>query len=525
MKHSLAALLGCSALIFCMPLRSAAQAGTLDSTFGNSGLVIIDVNNSDEAYSLAVQPDGKILVAGYTSAGSADFLLLRLNVDGTPDNSFGSGGAVQTDFFQNTDYAEEVLQQPDGKIVLAGRARNNTSSGYDFAAARYLPNGTPDSSFGLNGKVSTPVTMSIDWGYSSALQPDGKLLISGYSSADAILVRYNTDGSLDTSFNGSGIVYSGISSGGTDEGWFVLVQPDGKILTGGRTWDSISNYSAFGIARHHSDGSLDTAFGAGGKVVTNIGSGDDIAYDAALQPDGKVILAGYAAAWNNSSANAALVRYNTDGSLDNTFGNGGMITFPIGANPYAAMHTITLQPDGKIVVGGKSGPTANMDACLVRLLGNGTIDTTFNGFGIVGLPLDASDDAVFATFLQADGKLLAAGMTTVTANAEVDLFVARCLSDLNMGAVDFSAQDNSVYVYPNPVAAEATLAYTLLQDEKISVYVTDALGKIVCTPLGVEMQSAGVHHQPLLLPGELASGTYFIVLSSARGKVSVKFVK
>jgi len=213
---------------------------------------------------------------------------------------------VTTDF-GGSDYGFSVALQPDGKIVVAGYA------GGDFALARYNSDGALDTSFGSGGKVTTDFGGSYHPdGFSVALQPDGKIVVAGYAGGDFALARYNSDGALDTSFGSGGKVTTDF--GGSDAGYSVALQPDGKIVVAG--------YAGldFALARYNSDGALDTSFGTGGKVTTDFSGGRDVGYSVALQPDGKIVVAGYA------GVDFALARYNSDGALDTSFGSGGKVT-------------------------------------------------------------------------------------------------------------------------------------------------------------------------------------------------------
>jgi uncharacterized delta-60 repeat protein len=283
--------------------------GSLDANFSGDGMLTTDFGGYDLGYSVAVQADGKILVAGYTrnySSGSIDFALARYNSDGSLDTSFNGTGKVTTDF-GGADLGACVTVQIDGKILVAGSSNANSNS--DFALTRYNSDGSLDLDFSSDGKVTTDFGND-DWSKSVTVQDDGKILVAGSSSngnQNFALARYNSDGSLDTSFNGNGKVTTDF--GGDDNGFSVTVQADGKILVAGYTITN-GNYD-FALARYNSDGSLDTNFNGDGKVTTDF-SGFDLGNSITLQADGKILVAG-------GSTIFALARYNSDGSLDATF--------------------------------------------------------------------------------------------------------------------------------------------------------------------------------------------------------------
>ncbi len=269
---------------------------------------------------MALQSDGKIIAAGtdfvnFSSEDNSDtdFGLERYNPDGTPDTTFGNGGQVTTDFDGFNDDAFSVLIQADGKIVAVGSAKNPATF-YDFAAVRYLANGTIDTTFGVAGKVRTDFGHAdFDQARSAALQPDGKIVAAGTAmfnnglSEPFAVARYNTNGTLDTTFSSDGKMF--IDFGSFDQtAYSVFLQPDGKIVTAGYP-NTESSDSDFLLARLKTNGSLDRTFGIGGKVRTSFGDLNGGAYGAALQPDGKIVAVGFQATFTNRWSEFALARY------------------------------------------------------------------------------------------------------------------------------------------------------------------------------------------------------------------------
>ncbi|MFN9917280.1 MAG: delta-60 repeat domain-containing protein, partial [Pirellulaceae bacterium] len=220
------------------------------------------------------------------------------------------------------DLGYSVTVQPDGKIVLGGSATIGSTT--DFALVRYNADGSLDNSFGTGGRVTTAIGTDHDLGYSVTVQPDGKIVLGGSatigSTTDFALVRYNADGSLDNSFGTGGMVTTAIGTG-NDFGNSVTLQPDGKIVVGG--WASNGSNNDFALVRYNADGSLDTSFGTGGRVTTAIGTGTDHGRSVTVQPDGKIVVAGVARI--GSTDDFALVRYNADGSLDARFDLAGTL--------------------------------------------------------------------------------------------------------------------------------------------------------------------------------------------------------
>ena len=416
-------------------------AGDLDPSFGNGGKVTttLAASYSPEVVlqtylsGLVLQADGKVVAVGYAAdasrGGSNNMaVLVRYNPDGTLDQGFGSGGVVTTALGVEA-YANAVVQQHDGKLVTAGNVSNGgPPSNDDFLLVRYNLDGSLDTGFGPHtvfgtpGTVETDINNSLDYAKALVLQPDGKLVAAGladsgsnpdfpyYSKADFALARYNADGSLDGSFGVGGKVITDVNSGSLDYLRALVLQPDGKLVAAGLT---ANGKGAFGLVRYNADGSLDETFGVGGKLITNITSNTvDYPEALALQPDGKLVAAGFT---GNGTNGFALVRYNADGSLDTSFGVGGKVTTDIGSSD-ASAHALLLQPNGKLVAAGNS----NGNFALVRYNPDGSLD---GGFGNGGTVTTAFTTGAIVTpialGIQADGKLVAAGTNYVVNDGEL----------------------------------------------------------------------------------------------------------
>lgn len=366
--------------------------GILDPTFGNNGTRITELGGYAEGRALAVQADGKILVAGYAAgANDDDFTLVRYLNNGTLDLSFDSDGIVTTDLGAY-DYGYALTIQDDGKILIAGYSG---SDNIDFALVRYLNDGTLDLSFDSDGIVITDLG-SDDYARAIGVQSDGKIIVAGYSGSDNLdfaLVRYLSDGTLDLSFDSDGIVTTDF--GGEDNGRAVAIQSDGKLLVAG--YAAGVNNDDFALVRYNSDGTPDLSFDSDGQITTDFG-GNDEGHALALQSDGKIVVAGS----TSSGSDFALVRYNSDGGLDNSFDGDGRTTVNLGGNDYG--YAMALQSDERIVVAGSSGS----DFGLARYHNNGALDTAFATNGKTTTDL-GGQDAGNAVALQSDGKIVSAG--------------------------------------------------------------------------------------------------------------------
>ncbi len=322
------------------------------------------------------------------------------------------------------DVAQAVAIQSDGKIIVVGYADTTTSSS-DFALARLNTDGTLDPSFGSGGKVITATSASADTASAVSIQPDGKIVVAGQTigtyERDFALVRYNTNGTPDSSFGTAGIVITPFSSGSNDIANAVAIQADGKIVAAGSTSGGFIS-GAIALARYNADGTLDNNFGTGGKVTTYIDS-NNVAYSVALQPDGKIVAAGSANGGPISST-GAVVRYNSDGSLDNNFGTGGKVATPVNSNFF--FNAIIIQPDGKIVGSGTSAFTSTM-FILVRYNADGTLDSSFGAGGKVNTPVSSGGNAASGIGLQPDGKIVVVGYAANSGSNNADFATVRYL--------------------------------------------------------------------------------------------------
>jgi uncharacterized delta-60 repeat protein len=394
-----------------------AAPGELDPSFDGDGVVLTDFGATTErAVDTAIQSDGKIVAAGESGG---DFALARYNPDGSLDISFGGDGKVTTDFGGVRDIADAVAIQSDGKIVAAGRFFPRPYSD-DFALARYNSDGSLDTSFGVSGKVITNLG-GADVIEDVAIQSDGKIVAAGFRlfpGWDFALARYNPDGSLDTSFGVNGVVITDFGS--TDQAVAIAIQPDGKIVATGFS-GAFQPVSDFAVARYNSDGSLDTSFDADGKVTTDFGDFDQ-ARAMALQSDGKIVAAGFTFA--AGTQDFALARYNPDGSLDTSFHFDGTVITDLGGGE-AALDAMQL-PDGKIVAAGVAN-VGGQDFSLVRYSPNGFLDTSFGVNGVVLTDIGGSDIAFALAVQPADGRYVAAGASE--SDTDSDFALARYFGD------------------------------------------------------------------------------------------------
>ncbi len=435
---------------------------------GGTGKVTTDfVLADDEAYAAAVQADGKIVVAG-TSGGS--FALARYNSDGSLDRSFDGDGKVTTRFGTDFDQAQSVAVQADGKILAAGFSRsggyNSANTRYDFAIARFNANGSLDGSFGVGGKLTTALGSSQYAGFSMSLQADGKILMAGDSlSGDQdrfSLVRYNSDGSLDASLNGGGSVITALGTS-TDRGQSVAAQSDGRLVVAGYSLDATTGWD-FALARYTASGALDAGFNGVGSVTTNISNflpgvgSQDLASSVALQGDGKILVAGYSYSASSDASNFAVVRYNSDGSLDAGFGGGGKVVTDIDSSDNKSS-SMALQSNGKILVAGFIKSDSDYAFSLVRYNSDGSLDISFGGDGKVATRFDSTFNFGEGVTVQPDGKIIIVGRAWIGSSEDMALarYNADGSLDTTFGAANIfasqTASEDSLFSYTLPINA------------------------------------------------------------------------
>ncbi|MEO6656190.1 MAG: carboxypeptidase regulatory-like domain-containing protein [Pyrinomonadaceae bacterium] len=399
--------------------------------FDVDGKVTTQIGGAEDvALAVAIQPDGKIVCAGYSSGVSTIAFVVRYNADGSLDTSFNGTGKVTENFAGGLTLATSIGVQSDGKILVGGYT--SATSGRDFFLLRYNSNGTLDPSFDGDGKITTDFA-SRDEADALFIQPlDGKIVLTGETNNNtpnrtfAALARYNTDGSPDNSFGTGGKVISHEGAA-----YSVLIQPDGQLVTGGwgcaaATCTSNLDYT---FARYNANGSLDATFGTGGKATVAVSNGRDEARAIALQTDGKIVAVGA----NLSSAVGdpiAVVRLNANGTPDTSFGTNGIVqNLPVAVeNAFG----LGIQANGKIVASGRIYPTStDSDFALLRLNTNGTPDTTFSGDGFATTSFANNLDGIIDLAIQSDGKIVAVGFAE-NQIGDIDAAVARYLSPVTV---------------------------------------------------------------------------------------------
>ncbi len=396
-----------------------AQPGTLDYSFGDSGKVVS--KNFGNCYGMVVQSDNKIVCTG--NNGQQAFQTVRYLSDGMLDASFGNEGIVNPVIQETGALTTSITIQTDQKLLVAG-------SGYKqgiptCVILRFLPDGTLDNSFGING-ISDSTFGQGESFPSIVVQPDGKIVETAWFAPGFITIRFMPDGTLDQDFGDKGKVISTFGANAVPDA--IAMDAEGRIIVGG---NYSGNASEFIIVRYTNNGVLDESFGNNGVIITDFGKHGDQLFAIATQTDGKIIGAGVTGTdFTGVNENMAIVRYNLKGTLDSSFGTDGKVTIVFNATNSQA-NSLILEPDGKILIGGGTGGEAegtSVDFALVRLLSDGSLDSAFaeDGKGVTDFGLNETSTHIA---LQS-GKIILAGTSyTTQPENQINYALARYYND------------------------------------------------------------------------------------------------
>ena len=536
---------------------SSQNCGPLDPVFGNGGKILhTGSSGSFDSKKVIIQPDNKIVHVFTLYNGNVNqFGVLRYKTEGQLDSSFGNNGSVITAVGDLHSHTSTGAIQPDGKIVVVGSAAISNNS-FGFALVRYNIIGTLDSSFGSGGKTIAKIGAYYDYPTALAIQPDGKIIVVGstmddfYTGSFAI-ARFNNNGSIDSSFGNHGKIVTHLGPfittiGGQYYGRYanesaqaVIIQTDGKIVVGGSSyttqgcWDyygGIYCNPAFAMVRYNSNGSVDSTFGTNGKVADSL----TLSWisSMALQNDGKILVTG-----DGSNTNAFITRrYNSNGSIDNDFGSSGIALIKIsGTNTYHGTRSTTIRPDGRIIVGGTLNINNIYQFAVLRYTLNGLPDSSFNGNGTVFFKIGQSGsyDEITSLGLQGD-KIIVGGNSRN--NNEYKVVTARLLDSgqllspvikangplyfCNGGSVKLSSNETgTLQWYRNNVAINGATdtTYSATVSGAYTVAVTNSKGCGISSPVGVTVTVPFIPYITAIGPTVLCTGERVTLSSNTYG--------
>jgi uncharacterized delta-60 repeat protein len=448
-------------------------AGDVDLAFGTDGIVVADVGGIDSASAVAVHADGRAVVVGISRTfdpDSTSFVIARFQSDGSPDVSFGTDGKTKTPFDESPQGPSDIAIQSDGKYIVVG---DTTSEGNtNFVILRYTADGQLDSTFSEDGIVETDFSA-----YGVAIDVQGRIVVAGTGGGGFALARYLSDGNLDASFGTAGEVVTALDAA-TFGALDVALTADGKIVVGGSNYNSETTAREFAIARFNSDGTLDTGFDSDGWVTTTFSSVNDRLYSIDIQQDGKIVAAGGTGAPNSEAF--AVARYHTDGSLDDSFGTAGRVTSNLTGGPDGA-YGVRVTPAGQIVVAGVvDGPMSN-DYGIVRYLSDGSLDPSFGTAGVAIHDFGLHED-VRAMALRPDGKILVVGGRFGGIN-NANFTLAQFLGDTVLDADRFEPNNNPLQATPLNGASEQVddLSLHIASDQDFFRWEAQAGGVLLVT--------------------------------------------
>ncbi len=513
-----------TALIFVFQL-TFSQGGMLDDTFASGGKLYLDFGSYEsEITSVITQPDKKIIAAGvfHNHGTNQKYFIVRYNVDGSVNSTFGVEGMVVNPF-EERPRINSLLLQPDGKILAMGTIYSDGAEYSKSFLVRYNPNGTLDENFGSQGFIINDASVINAF----SVQSDGGIIVATdripFTLNQCKLIRYKSDGSIDSNFGVDGTVDTAIDSQSVSVK-AIVVLPDGKILVGGAFGDNQNRNVA--VLRYENDGAIDPTFGAEGAKIIDLEPVDEVTA-MKVQTNGNIVLSlsSYHIDEGMYVFNHQLACLMAEGDYDLNFGNNGIAKL---LAPCAAME---LQANGKIIVAGSydSGIYANPVVIgLSRYQSNGLADPDFGNNGLVSTSTgNNTRGAATSVAIQLDGKIVVgATFSEAYLSSHPHTLVLRYGSGetLTDGA-DMDFQKNSFIAYPNPVKEVLNLDFNLSQTETLSVNLYNTAGKEVINLLQNKTFKQGFGSQQLLLSENLPQGVYFLKITNGSKNKSLRIIK
>lgn len=503
--HTLIAL-----IIFCLCSNVKVNAGVNpDLSFGTDGNVITDLfGHDDVVYDMATQSDGKIVVTGYSIVQShREFMVIRYLPTGIIDSTFGDNGKATVDVGVANSTARALAIQSDDKIVVAGYYDNNFYN--DAAVTRFNADGSVDSTFGNAGVVKMVLSNQFDEFQDVIVQSDDNIVLTGKTTQngteDFLLIRLQPDGSPDPFFGINGQVTTDFG-GNNDCIHSLIIQPDRKIVVSGSS--SIGS-SYFVVARYLTDGTLDPSFGTLGKLQVLSGNRLDNCYGMTLQNDTSIVMVG--THHSGSIDNYMVVRLTRNGALDNSFGLNGVVLLQASLQT-DQLNDVVITKEGNILIAGSSSGVSSM---LLQLTSSGNPDPDFGISGFFQIGNTGTQSALNTLIVLEDSSVVAAGFNNN--GTDFDFLLTKAVIRSTTGVEENAGYDLGVEIFPNPVINDFIIELPESNGRPIAISIFNEEGKLFLEKKIME----ATEKLNMTLPGEIATGVYFVRVIRGTGK-SVK---
>lgn len=515
-------------LISCA--NAMAQFGGLDPSFGNEGKVYSNFSGADRISDFVILPNGKIVAGGYARtsgiSNNNDFMVCRYHPDGTLDTTFGNNGKTIIDYNNAINNLTSICILQDGKILAAGNVFTNPPAASNFLFMRFNADGSHDTNFGTNGFVVSNFPTHNEIVLSLKELPDGDILAMGSTTVNSdkqfVIARYDSATmALDNNFNGTGYYISDSGPGNSSFAFNMLVLPDNKILVAGHKF-LLGNALDYAVWKFNENGTPDTSFGTNGIVTNDFYGLGDLGFDLATFPDGKILLSGCVQDWDNR-LHTALIRYNANGTLDQSFGANGKVIPNIPLIENVVQSHLCVRNNGKLALTftfDNAPPSINTDIGLIFLNADGTPDTIFgsNGDGIVTTNFSTAS-LPYGIAEQSDGKIVIAGYTVNPS----DSILARYLVP-SLGTVNHD-HDLPIQIYPNPFHDHITIGFDSETPETVSFTLFDNRGRTINTNLSNAAIEANAQAISINDLGSLSQGIYFLKVQTETTTKTYKIIK
>ncbi len=502
-----------------------SQNVVLDTTFGTNGITLNPVSQTNESIlGLEFQSDGKIIcITSFNNQNNSNISLTKYSSEGILDTSFGSNGYVYTSL--NSDFPINSFKvQNDDKIIVSGR---NTENGNQISIVRYNFDGTIDTTFGNNGfsqGFSNFSDSTID------IQADLKIILagsySGFEGRDFGIIRLNNDGTLDETFGISGKVnYNlGIPTNNTfsdDVVYSVKALSDNKIIISGYTYLNEINGNDFAMIKLNTDGSLDTSFNNSGKLIDDYG-GSEYFVCLTIDSENNIYVGGLSSF--NSLTSVAFGKYSLDGVLVTNFGNQGKVITSSNTGNYMSISDIVVGQDGSIVCAGSDyNPNSlTSDMLLLKYTLNGNLDTTFDSDGIFIKDYNNLSDNLSALKIKSDGKILCGGNINLGTQSGTDSGLVQ-FSITNLSTSQYSK--SQFYVSPNPFVNFINLNFSSIKSLELNIELFDINGRKIHNLLKNKQFTSGNNQLKIDLPESLANGLYYLIIKNGQNTTTLKVFK